>query len=1047
MASRPPDVGVRSDKGVTTLLRGIRALLAAGLVAAVLCLPDHIGAGWTLCGTAAVIALSAAVWIHPPAYRTPLLWGLGALACVLAVQVCVLAGVRSKPPSGASLIDLFTLAAGVATAGVLFVTISRRVRGWDTGFLLDVTIVVAGATATVWLYLIAPYVVPDPNVLLLNRLTLMTYPTLSLVLVVLTAMLVRGVAQTSRGIALVVLGVAGLVFSNVFMLVTRVDDTSARGFWSNAAVAGAGWMVFQACWAAAPLHVPGPRCPSAAGRWPRRQMTLRRLVVLLAVALANPLVLNIQISRGQVAPLGHFPVVGGTLFIAVIARLSFIGAEHMDSVRRLNTLIEAQPRISRAPSPTELAQVAAEIAGGLLGGRGEAVVTLTTGGRLSAASWHEPQALMRPEPDHWRSMAAAWGPDDPAGQLERFLGPEEVAYRDGVGSVTALACPIHTLRSRERGTPLGLLVVAGACGRVTAAADPLALLAAQVGESLERIGVTMRMARSHLRAMTANVSDAILVIDDEGLVRYANIAAEALFGGRAGQGRELADLVGPEYARALASSTDNTTLRWTLPGDLIVEAAVDDRRADPTVEGLVLTLRDVTKLQTLENELRRRATHDQETGLENRLAFTTHLAQVRVGEGTEFGVLAVAVDDLAEITEESGSDHAHRVLDEFARRLVGAFGLERPEVARVDAATLALLVSGTPALPDPEALLARVRSVGSKPLTIAGRAITVSVSAGFARFPRDRPSEQALEDALLAQRAAQRNSPRGLAAFDPEMRATSREQAEMRAGLNEALIDGAFFLEYQPVVDLATRSPLGAEALIRWRKPDGTRVRPDVFVPFAEQTGQIVPMGAWVLRRALDDYLGWPRPVPEAGAAGNGRLRVNVNVSPVQLREPDFLGQVRALLGETGLEPAALVLEVTESGIVEQVETLVQARALGVGVAMDDFGTGYSSLSSLRRLPISTVKIDKAFVDGIATDPVQYALVEGIVRLADELGLTTVAEGVEGEEQHARLLAAGCRCGQGYLYSRPLPAADFGAWLRESAGAPDRPGRQAPGGT
>ena len=1030
MASRPLDVGVRGGTDVTTLLWGIRAFLAAALVAAGFCLPYHVGAGWTIFGSAALAALCLEVWIHPPAYRTPLRWGAGALLCLLVAQVCAAAGVRPQPPGGASVIDLFVFAADTAAAGVLFVTVSRRVRGWDSGFLLDVIIVVGAVAATCWLYLIAPYVMPQSDSLLLTRLTVTLYPTLILILAVLATMTVAGVKHR-RGTFVVVLGVAGLIFSNTFILATRVRDVTGQGFWNNAAVAGIGWMLFQACWSTAPLHVPSPRCPSAAGRWPRRPMTLTRLIVLLVVALVNPLILGIQINRGRVAPLGHFPAVGGTVFVAVIIRLCFIGAEHMGSVRRLNALIESQPRISGARSTTELARMAAEVAGRLLDGRGEAVVTIVTGGRLSSADWHEPQALMRPDPDHWSAMlTAAPPPEAEPGQTERFLGPEEVAYRDAVGSVTALACPIHTARSRAEGRALGLLVVAGTCSRVTAAADPLALLAAQVGESLERIGVTMRMARSHLRAMTANVSDAILVIDDAGLVRYANLAAEALFGGRASQGRKLADLVGPEYPRALASSGEQAPLRLTLPGgDHIVETAVDDRRADPTVEGLVLTLRDVTKLHALEKELRRRATHDQETGLENRLAFTTHLAQVKAGEGTEFGVLAVAIDDLAEITEESGPDHAHRVVDEFARRLVAVFGLERPEVARVEPDTLALLVSGAPALADAETLLARARSAGSRPLTIAGRAITVSVSAGFADFPRERPGQQALEDALLALRSAQRNSPRGLAAFTPELRATSREQAELRAGLNEALRDDAFYLEYQPVVDLATRSPLGAEALIRWRKPDGGRVRPDVFVPFAEQTGQIVPIGAWVLRRAVREYLVWPRP---AGATGEpGPLRVNVNVSPVQLREPDFLGQVRALLEETGLPPAALVLEVTESGIVEQVETLVQARALGVGVAMDDFGTGYSSLSSLRRLPISTVKIDKAFVDGIATDPVQYALVEGIVRLADELGLTTVAEGVEGEEQHARLLAAGCRCGQGYLYSRPLPAADFEAWLRE----------------
>jgi EAL domain-containing protein (putative c-di-GMP-specific phosphodiesterase class I) len=360
-----------------------------------------------------------------------------------------------------------------------------------------------------------------------------------------------------------------------------------------------------------------------------------------------------------------------------------------------------------------------------------------------------------------------------------------------------------------------------------------------------------------------------------------------------------------------------------------------------------------------------------------------------------------------------------------------AFGDQQPAVARIDASTLALLISETPGLPPADALLARVRAVGSEPLALDDRALTISVSAGFAARRAHVPGEEVLENALLALHTAQRNSPRGLVVFSPSMRETSREQAEMRAGLNAALLESAFSLRYQPVVELAGRSPIGAEALIRWRKPDGSWVRPDLFIPFTEQTGQIVPLGAWVLRQAIDDYRRWPQTITAAGDPRH--LRVNVNVSPVQLREPDFLAQVRALLTETGLPPSSLVLEVTESGIVEQVETLEQARSLGIGVAMDDFGTGYSSLSSLRRLPITTVKIDKAFVDGIATDPVQYALVEGIVRLADELGLTTVAEGVEDEEQHARLRAAGCQCAQGYLYSRPLTANAFEQWLLSAA--------------
>lgn len=1046
MALRPVEVGARDGLDITALLRGMRALLAAALIAALLLLPGQATAGWVVLGTAALAATVVGALIHPSDCRAPLWFGAGAMAFMLGAQLCVAAGVRPAPPSGVTLIDLFVPLSSICACGSLFVTVSRRVRGWDQGFLFDVVIIVGGAVATVWLYLIAPYLTRRPMPLA-ARLTPGVYPALCAVLLTLAAMLVVGVGRRRRGVVLAAIGVCGLVYSNLFLMISRIDHPEGGAFWRNLALAGAGWMVFQACWAVAPLHVPGPRCPSTIGRWPRRPMSLRRLILLLVVVLANPIILNIQISGGRVAPLGHFPVIGGLVFIAVIARLSFVGAEYMASVRRLGTLLDAHRQLSGAQSATELAQVTAEVAGKLLDGRGEASVALMTGGRLSCASWHEPYPLTRFEPAQWRSMIAEWRsldpsqeqlpsrsparPDEHPGDRERFLAPQAVPYRDNIGSATALACSIDTARSRDRGRPLGMIVVAGPVGRVVGAADTLVLLAAQAGENLERIGVTMRMARSHLRAMTASISDAILVVDEDGLVRYSNLAAEALFGGKARRGQKLSDLVGFDYPQVVAASTNEENLQWALPGgDQIVDVAVDDRRADPTVEGLVLTLRDVTKLHSLEKELRRRATHDPETGLENRLAFTARLAQVRASDGVAHAVLAVAIDDLPEIAEESGPAAAHRVVDEFARRLVGVFGLERPEVARIDDSTLALLLSGTPDLASAEELLARVRTAGARPLTIADRAITISVSAGLAAGPHDRPSEEALEDALLAMSAARRNSPRGTAVFSLDLRETSREQAEMRAGLNEALLESGFFLKYQPVVDFSTRSPLGAEALIRWEKPDGTRVRPDVFIPFAEQTGQIVPIGGWVLRRAVEDYRHWPQITRAAGEPRH--LRVNVNVSPVQLREPDFLDQVRALLGETGLPPASLVLEVTESGIVEQVETLVQARELGIGVAMDDFGTGYSSLSSLRRLPISTVKIDKAFVDGIATDPVQYALVEGIVRLAGELGLTTVAEGVETEEQHERLRAAGCQCGQGYLYSRPLAAAEFESWLLAS---------------
>jgi EAL domain-containing protein (putative c-di-GMP-specific phosphodiesterase class I)/GGDEF domain-containing protein/PAS domain-containing protein len=1024
--------GGRGAPGAAVLLPGAYAGLAAALVATVICLPDHAYAGWCVFGAAAVIAALAGVWIHPRAGRTPLWWGAAALGCLFAAQLSVLAGIDVTHEATAAVFDVFVFAAGVAAVGALSVAMSRRVPGWDSGFLLDLVVIVAGAAAVAWMYLVEPYIVPG-SLSTLRRQTLTGYPTLCLVLVVFSTMLWLRAGRRRRGIALTVAGVAGLVFSNLLLLAARIDDVAAHGFWGNAAWAGSGWLVFQGCWASASLHTPDERCPGAAARRPRRPMSLTRLLLLIAVALADPLVEDIQSARGRVAPVGHFPVVGGVLFLAVTVRLGFIGAEHLRSLRRLRLLVEAQQRISGAQSAAGLAQEAADVAAGVLGGGGEACVALFAGGRLAAAGCETPQATLRLDPARWRALIGDWPPAGlDADARVGFLKPEEFPFEDGARPDAMLACPVNTSRS-HRGKPVGMILAAGSGNRVTGAADVLALLAGQVGQSLERIRVVRSMAQRHLKAMTANVSDAILVVGEDGVVSYANAAAGALFGNAARRGTMLSELVGPAHAGRLSVSAQGGLRRWTLPGAArIVEALVDDRRADPTVGGFVLTLHDITKLSAIEQEMRQRATHDQETGLENRLAFTARLTRAAADGDVERGVLVVAMDDLPEIAEEFGGNGARDVVGAMARRLSGAFEPEQAaSVARIDSSTLALLVSGAPELPPPDSLLARIRSVGSEPVIVEDRAVTASLSGGFADWRGDSPAEEVIEDALRALHAAQRSSPRGVAVFTTQLRESSREQAEMRAGLNEALLEGAFEVHYQPVVSLDDRRPVSAEALVRWRKPDGTLVRPDVFIPFAEQTGQIVPLGDWVLRRSLEDYRRWPH----VDAAGNpAHPRVNVNVSPVQLREPDFVARLHALLGEAGLPPASLVIEVTESGIVEQVETLVQVRSLGVGVAMDDFGTGYSSLSSLRRLPISTVKIDKAFVDGIATDPLQYALVEGIVRLAGELGLVTVAEGVETEEQHARLRAAGCRCGQGYLYSRPIQAAEYEQWLL-SAGA------------
>lgn len=216
------------------LLTATRAFLAAALVAAVALLPDHVLVGWIVFGSAAAVAAVVGVWIHPRVNRTVLWWGAGAFACLLAAQICGLVGGSPARSGGAALFDLFDLAAGVAASGALLSTMSRRVPGWDVGFLLDLIIVVAGVGVVVWQYVIDPYIVPGtPSTLL--HLTLAAYPTVCLVLAMLTIMLVVRVGWRRRGVALLVFAIAGMIFSNLCLLAARIDDGAARGFWSNAA--------------------------------------------------------------------------------------------------------------------------------------------------------------------------------------------------------------------------------------------------------------------------------------------------------------------------------------------------------------------------------------------------------------------------------------------------------------------------------------------------------------------------------------------------------------------------------------------------------------------------------------------------------------------------------------------------------------------------------------------------------------------------------------------------------------------------------------------
>jgi EAL domain-containing protein (putative c-di-GMP-specific phosphodiesterase class I) len=270
---------------------------------------------------------------------------------------------------------------------------------------------------------------------------------------------------------------------------------------------------------------------------------------------------------------------------------------------------------------------------------------------------------------------------------------------------------------------------------------------------------------------------------------------------------------------------------------------------------------------------------------------------------------------------------------------------------------------------------------------------------------------------------------------------------DLQAALDNAVTQSAFTLVYQPIVELDTGAVAGFEALLRWPHAEWGMVQPDQFIALAEETGHILPLGAWVLEQATTDLARW-----QQHARGHPPVYVSVNVSARQLRDPGFVGGVRRRLTESGLHPSSLVLELTESGLLRPDQRLradlEELQGMGMRLAIDDFGTGYSSLSYLRDLPIDVLKIDKSFVDGIAVSTQRLALAEVIIRIAKTLGLTVIAEGIESEIQRDMLVSMGCRYGQGYLLAVPMPADEAEALLRVGHGlVPQLPGsRLGPGG-
>jgi diguanylate cyclase (GGDEF)-like protein/PAS domain S-box-containing protein len=540
------------------------------------------------------------------------------------------------------------------------------------------------------------------------------------------------------------------------------------------------------------------------------------------------------------------------------------------------------------------------------------------------------------------------------------------------------------------------------------------------------------LVEARYASLIKNASDVIMITDAAGQLRFASPAAQRTFAIHPDDlvGRNLLDLWAEgERERVVAFLTEVATTSGRTIGPVEAVVETGDRRStlecvgsnltdDPAIAGLALNFRDVSERKALEEQLRKLAFHDPLTLLANRSLFWNRVEHaLALAQRTQLrvAVMFIDLDDFKNVNDSLGHDTGDRLLQAAAQRLVKS---TRPSdtVARLGGDEFAILLEGIGSDTDAERIALPIGDAFNQPLLVDGRETEASASIGVACSRPGDDAEQLLRNADIAMYNAKAAGKARLVVFQPHMQEQLHDRLRLEQDIDLALARDEFFLEFQPVVDLTRRELLGVEALLRWNHPQRGLVMPGAFIPIAEESGRIVELG----RRVLVDACTQVRALSQSTAAGDG-LRVAVNISGRHLQQGNLVEDVRHALAVSGLEPGSLVIELTESTLMQNTEVnlarLRELKALGVRLAIDDFGVGYSSLSYLHRFPIDILKIDRAFVSRMTEQNGGPELARAVVMLGTTLGLETIAEGIENEDQATTLLDLGCVAGQGFLFA------------------------------
>jgi len=556
-----------------------------------------------------------------------------------------------------------------------------------------------------------------------------------------------------------------------------------------------------------------------------------------------------------------------------------------------------------------------------------------------------------------------------------------------------------------------------------------------------------RENEARFEALVKHSSDVITIVDPDTVIRYASPTVMEIFGHAPNEieGKRLSDLVHPDdvprtlsfFTSVLQSGAVTPPAEWRMRhhdgGWRDVEVIGTNLLDEPTVRGIVLNTRDISERKALQAELTHQAFHDTLTGLANRALFldrVTHALVLARRHSRTIAVIFLDLDNFKTVNDSLGHAQGDMLLIHTSERMQTAVRTA-DTIARFGGDEFAILIEDASDNDAAMTVVERMLELMRHPFHLDGKEVYASASIGIAVADANHTASDLLRNADMAMYIAKQSGKGQYRRYEARMHIEAMERLELESDMRHAIDREEFTLRYQPIVLLQTGEIAGVEALVRWNHPTRGMLSPLTFIPLAEETGLIVPLGRWVVREACRQAVSWQHLRPHSKP-----LTLTINISGHQLQGEHVVEDVRRALSDSGLDPRHLVLEITESVLMQQSATILERlhalKALGVRLAIDDFGTGYSSLGYLQRFPIDILKIDKSFVDDVGRGDTESALARAVIALGETLQLQTIAEGIELKQQLNGLQDLGCELGQGFFFDKPITPADLELALRNA---------------